>query len=363
MSILLQCDKCWCRFSMKHKQCPKCGVKTTLLRRRFVVEARDAVGRKHVKVLGNISHEQAKEKELEFKKNIRHEQPAKLTIEVVCRNYIDRLKSLKRVYVNDTEHRLNEICRFIGKESDASKLDVLMVDSFRGMLLKRGLSRATCDRYFAAGRAAWNYSVNGINPWSKAGMLNPDNKITRYLSSEERDRLLIACSQISRQLYEIVFVALGTGLRKREILQLRRDQVDFKKGSVSVIAKGGDRRILYPSESVMELLQNIKNNNTKFFWIDNKTKKPHASYWRYQWKKALKSAALPEDFRFHDLRHDSATRAYAITGDIYLVQQLLGHTNLSTTMRYAHTEKKKIKRVFETIDPNGTSIGNNDKKE
>lgn len=362
MTILLQCDKCWLRFATKHKKCPKCGNKITVLRRRYCIEVRGADGKKHVKSIGNVTPEEARIKEAEYKRDMREVAPATQTIRMVCMSYVQKLKSMNRVYTDDVDHRLSEVCAYFGASTDVQDIDIQKVDAFRGTLLKKGLARATVDRYFAAGRAAWNYSVNGVNPWKKAGLLNPDNKITRYLSEGERDRLLVACSQVSRQLFEIVFVALGTGLRKSEVLSLRREQVDFEKGSLSVLAKGDKRRLLYPSQSVMEMLRNIPNNDSDYFWLNGKGQ-PHNKFWKYPWTKALKIAGLPVNLRFHDLRHDSATRAYSASGDIYLVQQILGHSNITTTMRYAHLEKEKLQRAFNTIDPNSTSIANIAKKD
>ena len=147
-------------------------------------------------------------------------------------------------------------------------------------------------------------------------------------------------------------------------MTLTRPQVDFEHGSIFVKTKGAKNRLLYPSESVMDLLLHIQHNRTEYFWVD-KTGVPYAKYWKYSWKKALKIANIDVEFRFHDLRHDAATRAYSATNDIYLVSQMLGHSEISVTTRYAHLEKKKIKRVFSTIDPSnmdGTREGNNDAK-
>ena len=343
---------------MKNKSCPKCGNKITSLRRRFVVEVRDGAGKKHVKSLGNVTLDEAKTIEVQHKSEIKSEVINKTTIRSICVAYVQKLKSLDRVYVNDVDYRLNVMCKHFGYDADINSVTVQGIDSFRGKLLDSGLAKATIDRYFAAARAAWNYSVDGSNPWKKAGMFNPDNKITRYLTNEERGRLLDACLQVSRQLYEIVFVALGTGLRKTEILELRRNQIDFEHGSISVIAKGNRSRLLYPADSVMRLLQDIPDNGSEFVWVDNEGR-PHKKDWRYPWNKALRLAGVSSDFRFHDLRHDAATRAYSASNDIYLVSQMLGHSEIGVTLRYAHMDKKKVQKAFNIIDP-GTSRGNMD---
>ena len=115
MTILLQCDQCWCRFGMKHKSCPKCGSKVTQLRRRFVAEVRDLDGKKHVKTLGPVTLEQARVAEFEFKNSVRSVKKPIVTVREVCMAYIDKMKSLNRVYISDVEHRLGRICIHFGK--------------------------------------------------------------------------------------------------------------------------------------------------------------------------------------------------------------------------------------------------------
>ena len=59
------------------------------------------------------------------------------------------------------------------------------------------------------------------------------------------------------------------------------------------------------------------------------------SGWRKQWSRALKAAGI-EDFRFHDLRHTAATRTLRASGNMKAVQKMLGHSDITTTARYAH---------------------------
>ena len=59
------------------------------------------------------------------------------------------------------------------------------------------------------------------------------------------------------------------------------------------------------------------------------------------WKKTLERAKI-ENLRFHDLRHTAATRMAEATGNIIAVSRILGHTNIFTTMRYAHPDKSLI---------------------
>ena len=356
MSILFECDRCWLRFSTSKKACPKCGQRVLPLRRRFVIEVRDLNGKKVYQSLGNVTPDEARNAEAKLKIESRNIKPVTQTWEMVARSYIDRLKSMDRIYCSDVERHLWAMVEYFGKDAGVVDITVKLIDSFRGYLLGKGLAKATVDRYFASGRAAWNYSVDSPNPFKRAGMLNPDNSITRYLLDEEREALLNACKIVSSEIYQIVFVALGTGLRKTEILRLSRSEVDFEHQSITLTTKGQKKRTLYPSDSVMQILKDIPHNGTDWFWV-GRDETPHDKDWRRPFKRAKRLAGIDPNFRFHDLRHDAGTRAYEATGDLRVAQELLGHSNSSVTMRYAHLRKSRLQKAFNTIDPNGKGIG------
>jgi integrase len=78
--------------------------------------------------------------------------------------------------------------------------------------------------------------------------------------------------------------------------------------------------------------------------------------WRKQWYRALRAAGLwngkgkPDNFRFHDIRHTAATRTLDETNDLYLVKELLGHAEISTTQRYAKLGQHQLLAGMEATD-------------
>jgi integrase len=83
---------------------------------------------------------------------------------------------------------------------------------------------------------------------------------------------------------------------------------------------------------------------------------PFSESWRRWWYRAVKSAGLwddrrsPDRFRFHDLRHTRATRLLRETGNLKIVQKLLGHQSIKTTARYAHAFTDDVRAAMEAED-------------
>jgi integrase len=220
-------------------------------------------------------------------------------------------------------------------------------------LREDGLSVATCNRHIASGKSAWKVFDPDIpNPFG-IKYYNEGEHIgnsTRFLNPDQRDRLLSVAKMVSQDLYEILVVALGTGWRKSEILSLKRSDVDFRSG-VAVVSQKRGRIIHRPlSEDVLSILVSIPDNGRDFFWINKETNRPYDKFWKSPWHHARKQAGIPDDFRFHDLRHDFAIRAFAVNGSQRAVQDLLGHHQMSTTQRYVKVMPNYLREVLNKMD-------------
>lgn len=242
-----------------------------------------------------------------------------------------------KIYKAASWRALVRMGEFWGDERPIAEVTPSMIKDFRLTLLDKGRKKATCDRYLAAGKAAWNHFEDTLpNPFSKVRFFNPANQVTRYLTPKERAALLTAARAVSQTMYEIVVVAMGTGLRKNNVVRLRRSEVDWERKEITVTIKGGRTHTVMMLEEVQEILSNIPHNGTEHYWISPRTGRPYHQDWNKSWHKAKRLAGIPRSFRFHDLRHDVGTAIYAATHDLQLAQKLLGHTQLSTTQRYAH---------------------------
>jgi integrase len=180
---------------------------------------------------------------------------------------------------------------------------------------------------------------------------NPHNQITRYLTADEEARLLEAAAQISRTLYEMLVVTLCTGLRKGNCVRLERAALSVERGALTFRQKRGTLHMVPLPATVVQLLQEIPPNGTPWFWVNPRTSLPYSVDWRKPWHAARELAGLDPAFRWHDLRHAAGTALYLATGDIRVAKEILGHSELKTTMRYAHATPEHLRGAVEIIAP------------
>ena len=175
------------------------------------------------------------------------------------------------------------------------------------------------------------------NPCRGVSLPRVNNKLIRCLSDDQEKKLLAACT---KGLADVVLTALLSGLRRGELFDLRRGDIDFKNGILTVVhGKGEKMRHIPIVPELKEVLERqpvhvkdgkpspyvFNNPQTSTGWVDIKK----------AWARALRVAGI-RDFRFHDLRHTFASRLVQRGVPIKAVQELLGHADIKMTMRYAH---------------------------
>jgi integrase len=175
----------------------------------------------------------------------------------------------------------------------------------------------------------WGYL--SFNPIKKIEFFKEEPK-ERILTRGEMSKLLA----IARPpLKDIVQVALNTGMRKREILDLEWTQVNIEERFVT-LKKTKSRKIRrVPLNKVMVKLfsrLHTENGTNKFVFPNPGTGIPYTCI-HTTWKNLLRKVGL-EDVRFHDLRHCFATYALLKGGDLISLKETLGHSDISTTSRY-----------------------------
>lgn len=162
----------------------------------------------------------------------------------------------------------------------------------------------------------------------------------RFLDEEERERLLQACKESKNPyLYIVVILALSTGMRHGEIMNLTWKDIDFEGQRITLQeTKNNERRVIPLVGLAMKLLQeHAKESESDLLFPGKDPKRPVDL--RFAWEKALKESGV-QDFRFHDLRHTFAS--YLAMGKATLTELriLMGHKSPSMTARYSHLSEE-----------------------
>jgi integrase len=174
----------------------------------------------------------------------------------------------------------------------------------------------------------------------------------RFLSDEEREKLLDACKvSESPILYTVVVVAISTGMRCSELMNLIWSQIDFARQQIILEkTKNGTCRTIPLVGLALELLKKHleeRGLKTQLLFPGKVVSKPIAI--RRPWLTALKKAGI-QDFKFHDLRHCAASYMAMSGSSLVEIGILLGHKRLEVTKRYSHLSQKHISKVVERMN-------------
>lgn len=264
----------------------------------------------------------------------------------LCFNYS---KHNKKSFKSDNI-MLNIIRNYFGnpyiKDVTPSKLE-----EFKTYLLnERQVKNSTVNRYKALLSKMFNLGIdNNItdsNPVKKMKSLREANFKIRFLTKDEEDKLYKALLKSPKYLSDIVTMALQTGMRKGEILNLKWDNIDFEFGFIEILeSKSGKSRKIPISDKLLSVLNSIPKTSEYVFTLNGNK----IGDIKKCWNTALKNAGIT-NFRFHDLRHTVATRMVEKGIDLVVVKELLGHADISTTMRYAHAVPERKKSAINILN-------------
>lgn len=239
-------------------------------------------------------------------------------------------------------------------------------DNLGREVLKSGKARspATVVRYLAALSHAFSIAMKEWgwiedSPMRKVSKPKESRGRVRFLDKDERSRLLNACKSNSNPyLHIVVVIALSTGMRLSEIMNLSWKDVDFEgKRIVIQETKNGERRLVHLTGLAHEVLltHSKKRRLDTFLIFPSPRDKDKPASIRAAWENAIDQSNIP-DFRFHDLRHSFASELAMGRASLTELRSLLGHKSSSMTARYAHLSEshgeslvdRMTKRIFET---------------
>jgi len=153
----------------------------------------------------------------------------------------------------------------------------------------------------------------------------------------------------------IILLGITTGLRISAISNIDIDDIDFNNKTLKTIEKGNYERTIFLSDKMIELIKDwiadreklLKNNNCNALFISAKQNRINTTTVRDMLKKYTYN--IDKHITPHKLRSTAATNLYDVTGDIYLVADVLGHHNIQNTRRYAKVSNTRREFAANTL--------------
>ncbi|MBN1823648.1 MAG: site-specific tyrosine recombinase XerD [Endomicrobiales bacterium] len=231
----------------------------------------------------------------------------------------------------------------------------------------RGLKPRSLYRLMETLRHFYRFLVaEGImkkNPASTLVAPKIPGKLPSMLNKDEVERLLSAASGEkerevrNRAMLELLY---ATGLRVSELVNLETDNVDFGISCVRVIGKGNKERIVPVGKTAVRYLEKyIALRNKKsgasekgLFLSKLGRKMSRVEFWR-QLKNYARKAGITKNITPHVLRHSFASHMLSGGADLRFVQEMLGHSSISTTQIYTHVDTDRLKELHKKYHPRG----------
>lgn len=300
--------------------------------------------RHHYLCSGATSMKEAEKMEAAFKYKVQQQQNGviareleKVTLSRLTKIFLKYSETNKKSYDTD-KGRANVIKKYFGEYTLIKDITPKMIEDFKKYLLDEGKSKATANRYLEQLSTSFNMAVNNNlllkNPCKSVKKFPLQNYSIRYLTEDEEKRLMAV---LPDYLKDIVIVALNTGLRKANVLELKWEQINFDFNFIEVLENKGNKHIMLPiNKALMELFNKTpESNRVGYLFVNPETGKPYKDIKR-AWSTALKEANI-ENFRFHDLRHTVGTRLAKANVPVNVIKEILAHSDVKTTMRYVHS--------------------------
>jgi len=224
------------------------------------------------------------------------------------------------------------------RTADFAEYRDLRLRTIKPTSLKRSLT--PIRHLFEVARKEWGLPIND-NPVVALNFKAADVKRERRLQPYELKRILDAASSCRNRLISpIIRLALETGMRRGEILNLQPKDIDLPRSQLFIpTSKTGQGRTIPLSQGAVTILENACNAKEWLFPIS-------ANAFRLSWDRLRKRAGL-RDFRFHDLRHEAISRFFEIGLTPPEVSLISGHLNLRTLTRYSHAARQEILNKLE----------------
>lgn len=260
-------------------------------------------------------------------------------------------------YMND----LNKYEEFLKKdilESDTEDLE-------RYLKYIKNLESTTVAHKITSIKSYFNYNIKrgivSVNPADKVSRPKLTKHLPEYLTEEEVGKLLDVevKSPYDYRNKTILELLYSSGIRISELVNIKTSNYDSEECLIRIMGKGSKERIVPLGDYAVNIMNDYMNNyrplinkkHTDYVFVNNRGDKISRQFIFKVIKKEALKKGIKKDISPHTLRHTFATHLLKNGADLRIIQELLGHENISTTQIYTHVTNNKLKSDYETYFP------------
>lgn len=276
------------------------------------------------------------------------------------KNYLE----LERNYSNNTSlSYVKDVTLF----SNFIKKDLLLVDKKDIEKYIRSLNKSskTISHVISSLKSFYNYYMRmgniNSNPTDEIDRPKIEKKIPEFLTLEEVSSLLNfkVNNEFEARNKAILELLYSSGLRISELTSLELSNIDLDECLVRVMGKGSKERIVPLGDYAIEALKEyiyfyrpmLNKNNSSYIFLNNRGGVLSRQFIFKVIKEECIKKGIRKNVSPHTLRHTFATHLLKNGADLRIIQELLGHENLSTTQIYTHLTNDKLKHDYEDYFP------------
>ena len=274
-------------------------------------------------------------------------------------NYLDYLKFERKLSSNTISSYQEDLKKIISNFN--KNLIELTTNDIEKYINDTKLTARTKAHYLSVLNSFFKYMIfmNKINNNPCELIRNPkiEKKLPKYLTKDEIEKLLEIklIKPIDYRNKAMLELLYATGTRISELLNLELNHIDFDECIIRVTGKGKKDRIIPIGNTAINYLKLYINDYRKFilktktnnyvFLNKNGEKMSRQGFFKIL-KELANNAGITKELSPHTLRHSFATHLLNNGADLRIIQELLGHENLSTTEIYSHLGNKKIEEDY-----------------
>ena len=302
------------------------------------------------------------------------EERASMKLSEVIEDFLNTMRveeGLAENTIISYKQELNRMMTYLGRQGveRVQEIDQATVLTHLKWLNEDQLATSTRSHYVSTLRHFFRYlKLDGViesNPMEKISLPKKIQHLPAVLTLDEVDRIL-AAPDVSRPLglrdRTLLETLYSTGMRVSEIIHIKLADIHLDMGFIQTIGKGDKERLVpigelaeewinrYLTEGRPKLVKD-EDESQDYLFVNNRGKPlSRQGVWK-NLKKMVMMADITKDISPHTLRHSFATHLLENGADLRVVQELLGHSDISTTQIYTHIHAQYMKDIYKQNHP------------